>query len=426
MDRFTLKERAAAIFEKTNSLADELAQTGHAEPSFEHGPPAPLQANAPESSANMLRHDLLEMVDELHTLLIDPVYHSSPELRNPTLSVHPIIRLGIAEHFPEKGTTVKDLAVQLGLREALVRRLLTHSATYHVYYETKPDFFVHTAASRVLAENDGLRAWFLVGAEELLPASHKTSEALLKYPDSEEPHHSGWSLQNNTDKAIFQVLPSSPDRAALFARAMTWINQPGFSPQYLVDTFPWSSDPDGDYTVVDIGGGLGHVTEALAAQKPKVQYIVQDTPGVIEHAKIQQVAHAAEPNERRQITFEAHDFFNDQPVHGADVYLVRLVLHDWSDKYAQKILRALIPALKPGAKVVINDRIMPGHHQVHYLTERLSRDHDMYMMAFQNARERTVDDWKALVKETDPRFELTAIHQPARSVLGVIEATWRG
>lgn len=55
----------------------------------------------------------------------------------------------------------------------------------------------------------------------------------------------------------------------------------------------------------------------------------------------------------------AHDFLTEQPVHGADVYFFRWILHNWSDKYCVKILKNLIPALKPGAKVVINDNVLP-------------------------------------------------------------------
>lgn len=89
------------------------------------------------------------------------------------MSVHSIIRLGIAENFPLQGTTVQDLANKLNLKESIVRRLLAHSATYHIFYQTSPGFFVHTAASKVLAQNDGMRKWILIGAEETLPATLK-------------------------------------------------------------------------------------------------------------------------------------------------------------------------------------------------------------------------------------------------------------
>ena len=76
---------------------------------------------------------------------------------------------------------------------------------------------------------------------------------------------------------------------------------------------------------------------------------------------------------RERISFQAHNLFQMQSVDGADVYLLRLVLHDWSYKYSKKIIRALIPALKPGAKVVVNDRVVSGHGEAHYLAEREAR-----------------------------------------------------
>lgn len=157
-----------------------------------------------------------------------------------------------------------------------------------------------------------------------------------------------------------------PDRASRFANAMMWHSRlPGYSPQYLVECFPWGT---GDLTVVDVGGGIGHISHALAAHNPTVQCIVQDRTEVV--AQGEEML-PAELNNR--ISFQAHDFFQEQPVRGADVYLLRLILHDWSSKYAQKILQALIPALKPGAKVVLNDRVVPGYGEAPLLVEREAR-----------------------------------------------------
>lgn len=58
---------------------------------------------------------------------------------------------------------------------------------------------------------------------------------------------------------------------------------------------------------------------------------------------------------------------------------------------------------------------------------RLTRDnsdYDMYMLALQNAKERTVEDWASLFKEVDTRFQLTKTHQPPKSALAVLEVTW--
>ena len=68
-----------------------------------------------------------------------------------------------------------------------------------------------------------------------------------------------------------------------------------------------------------------------------------------------------------------HDFFEEQPVKGADVYLLRWVLHDWSDSYAVRILRALIPALNKGARVILNETVLPPDEMVSIGTRRLLR-----------------------------------------------------
>ena len=46
------------------------------------------------------------------------------------------------------------------------------------------------------------------------------------------------------------------------------------------------------------------------------------------------------------------------------------------------------------------------------------------MLALQNAKERTADDWTMLFNEADPRFRLTRISQPLKSSLAIVEFTW--
>ncbi|KAI4169812.1 MAG: hypothetical protein LQ343_005461 [Gyalolechia ehrenbergii] len=411
MDRLTLKERATDFLKFANALSDELTILGLPEPSFEHGLTAALHSDAPDSRAGAARQDLLQLVDELRALLTEPTLLLTAELASIfrqalLLSLHSLVRLRVAENFPPQGSTVLDLALTMGLKEGLLRRLLSHCATHHIYYQASQDFFVHMAASRALAENEGMRKWILIGAEELIPATLKTAEALVNYPNSEEPEHSGWNLQNATDLAM-------PSRGTVFAGAMTYhAKLPGFSPAYLVSTFPWGSIKS-EINVVDVGGGLGHVSKALIAHSPQVKRIVQDSPGVVAQAQEEKLP----ANLQGQISFQSHDFFDPQPVKDADVYLLRLVLHDWSDKYAVMIIQALIPALKPGAKVIVNDRVLPAPGKVHYLLEREGRDYDIYILTFQNAKERTAEDWKTLFRVANERFKVGGVKQPPKSAL---------
>lgn len=107
-----------------------------------------------------------------------------------------------------------------------------------------------------------------------------------------------------------------------------------------------------------------------------------------------------------------HDIFEEQPVHGADAYLFRWILHNWPDKYCVKALRALIPALKPGARVLIAEFVMPPSGVVPNELERKIRGMDVAMLAIGNARERNLDSWIGLFTQTDSRFIFKGMRQP--------------
>ena len=55
----------------------------------------------------------------------------------------------------------------------------------------------------------------------------------------------------------------------------------------------------------------------------------------------------------------AHDFFAPQPQNGASIFFVKSVMHDWSDKYAMKILKHLRDAATPSTKLLIIEVILP-------------------------------------------------------------------
>ena len=114
-----------------------------------------------------------------------------------------------------------------------------------------------------------------------------------------------------------------------------------FSLRHLTEGYPWDSISG---TVVDLGGSHGDAAFAMAAKYPDLRFIVQDLPSVIENAQRKQGIN---------VDFMAHDFFTEQPVNGADVYYSRWTLHNWPDKYCVRILKALVPALKKGAKVLL-------------------------------------------------------------------------
>ena len=78
-------------------------------------------------------------------------------------------------------------------------------------------------------------------------------------------------------------------------------------------------------------------------------------------------------HKRPNIQFQKYDFFTPQVVKDADVYLYRWIFHNWQDEQSIQILRAAIPALKPGAKILINDGCLPVPGTGRWCEEKASR-----------------------------------------------------
>lgn len=152
--------------------------------------------------------------------------------------------------------------------------------------------------------------------------------------------------------------------------------------------------------VYQVGGNEGYVSVALAEAFPSLSFIVQDQAGMRTPNTIGKIP----THLTSRIKLTTHDFFTPQPV-VAEAYLFRHIFHGFSDKHAVKILRALIPALRAGAHVIVNEYTLPAPGSVSRLEEQSVRTMDVLMQTVCNSRERDVDDWKNLFLQADKRFK---------------------
>lgn len=158
---------------------------------------------------------------------------------------------------------------------------------------------------------------------------------------------------------------------------------------------------------------------AIAEAHPKLSFIVQDMPEMITPEAI-----AAVPEHlKARVKLVGHDFFTPQTA-VAEVYFFRWIFHGFSGKYCVQILQALVPALKKGAKIIINDGILPDPGTVPWVEERSLRRMDATMQVTVNASEREVDDWVELFRRADERFKFLKAWKPPKSRMGLIEAEW--
>lgn len=138
----------------------------------------------------------------------------------------------------------------------------------------------------------------------------------------------------------------------------------GSSLGHLISSFDWNSAKK----VVDVGGGVGDTALQIVQNTENTVCVLQDLPDVISQAR----AKLSEEQQERVILM-SHDFFEPQPVSDADVFFFRWILHDWADGEAVKILRALVPVLRPGANVILQEFVVPASGEVPFYFEKMIR-----------------------------------------------------
>lgn len=273
---------------------------------------------------------------------------------HPVLGLASIQRYNIAHAIPIDGTaTYAEIAEQCSLHEDDVRRILRYAMTHYFFREPSKGVVAHTASSRVIVEMPLADQMLGFACDELFPGAMQIVNAVKKWPGSEEPTECGWVLANNTDRKAYDVIEASPARSKRMADAMSFQQSgPHFSQTYLLKNYDWASISNG--LIVDVGGSYGDAARDIARHFPDMKCIVQDLPEVISKAEV--------PSDlTTRLSFMEHDFFTEQPVRGADVYMMRWILHNWSDKYALQILRNLIPAFKHGSRVLVSEACLPPY-----------------------------------------------------------------
>lgn len=413
-----LSQRIAA---NTAKLDSYLASHGLATPSFDENGPLDTLVPKDELEVESARVAIIDDTLELRRLALGPREYLMSYTHDELISQQAITRFGLAHSFPVGGeTSFGEMAAASGLQETNVRQVVRHAVLKGIFAEPRPGVVAHNAVSRLLAEDQVIHDWVGASTDDLWQAAAQTCNALAKYPGSQEPNETGFALANQTDKSIYEEFSKHPERARRFGNAMrSFTEGTGFELDHIVNNFSWGDLGKG--VVVDVGGSQGFASFAIGRKFPSLSFVVQDLEPVVAAARQDLPADLA-----GRVDFMAHDFFSEQPVQGADVYFFRWILHNWSDKYCVKILKALIPALKPGARIVINDNVLPKPGVLSRWQEERLRSMDLTMTEIQNSHEREVDDWAKLFASADPGFEFQGAKLPEGANLWMMVVEWKG
>ncbi|MFI6437352.1 methyltransferase [Streptomyces sp. NPDC050759] len=267
-------------------------------------------------------------------------------------AVRAAARLGVADALDDSPLAVEDLAAAVKTEPKTLRRLLRALSCYGVFAEQPDGTFAHTEMSRLLREDDrnSLRAIALWCTEPW------TWDA---WPLLDEAVRTGRNVVEDLyGKEFFQYLnEDAPESADVFNRAMTTS-----SVQSARDVAQFL-DLSGSTSVADIGGGQGHVVASLLEKYPALHGTLLDLPRVVENVDPRLRAGGALADRTRLVPGDCREAV---PVR-ADVYIIKNIL-EWDDDSTTRVLRNVIAAGGPGARVVVIENLVDDSPSMRFST----------------------------------------------------------
>ena len=304
-------------------------------------------------------------------------------------------RLGIPDLVAVGPRSAAELAEETGTHPDALARLLRALVVLDVLAREDDGRFSVTPLSRALEDGPGsIRAlaefigevtWRPWGA---LGHSVATGEAAFRHEYGE---------------GIFEHLARDPEAAHAFQAWMT--DQSRLQSEALLGAI----DLTGVERLVDVGGGRGTLLAALLEANPGLRGVLYDRPEVASTAEVLAAAGIADRAEA-----VGGDFFESVP-EGADRYVVKLVVHDWDDERAIRILDSVRRAIPPLGLLLLAVHLLPdgdGYDHAVWL------DLNMLVMT-DGGRERTVAEYRDLLARAG--FRLTRVI-PTSGPMSVIEA----
>ncbi|MBV9231667.1 MAG: methyltransferase [Chloroflexi bacterium] len=211
--------------------------------------------------------------------------------------------------------------------------------------------------------------------------------ALLHSVQTGEPSYGQvWGVSNREYRA------QHPEAAALFDQYMTeWAAR-------LAPTVEAAYDFSTTSTLVDVGGGQGHILATILQAHPRLRGVLLDLPPVVAGAP--PLLEAAGVADRCEVV--GGDAFTAVPA-GYEIYLLSRVLLPYDDDHALTILTRCQQAMQPRGKLLLVEPVI--------LTEQapnlLGMEADVHMLVITGGRERTEAEYRALLQACG--FELTQL-----------------
>jgi hypothetical protein len=312
------------------------------------------------------------------------------------------VNLGVFDALSGGSKTSADIAEALHLDPALTYRLLRALASLGLLYE------------------DTHRSFALTACGEFLRADHPQTLRGVALLEEGPEHYAAWQhlcailrdgqqdgFAREFGHPVFVHAVEDPEYGAVFNAAMSSYAH-SLTPLVLEALTPY--DFSAIAHVCDVGGGHGHLLCSLLAQYPKLRGTVYELASVVADTDR---LWAPTMGVSERCAYVAGDMFREVP--GADAYILKAILHDWSDPECVQILTNMYRAAPRHARAFAAEFVVPGPDTPHF-----AKLFDIHMMCVSTGWERTEEEYVALFHEAG--WDYVRTRYPASGLLGVIEA----
>jgi len=315
-----------------------------------------------------------------------------------TQAIGAVAELGIADQLKGGPRTAEEIAKAVRADGKAIYRLLRGLAMLGVF-----------------AEHEGQR-FSLTPVGDLLRTDVPGSLAAMAMFQASVWHGRAWfelkhslltgepAFDKAHGKPAFDWFADHEAEAQTFHRAM--VNFSSVLGQAVVAAYDFSHFK----VIADIGGGHGALLAFILGKSPGSTGVLFDRPEVVKGASAVLTQHGV----AARATAVGGNFFESVPK--ADAYVIKHIIHDWSDQASATILRNCAAAMNPGGRVLVVEMVVPPID-----TPSFAKLLDLEMLVMTpGGRERTESEFGTLFAEAGLKLERIV---PTQSPVAVLEAS---
>ncbi|MEV6430340.1 methyltransferase [Nocardia sp. NPDC051463] len=289
-----------------------------------------------------------------------------------TQAIHAAAALGVADALADGPRSGTELASATGANEDALHRLLRLLTSHGIFARRSDGKYTLTPMAQALRRdaNVSLRDTVLFFGSTM----HRNHWTHLV-----DAVRTGETVGTDLDgMSFFDYVRKDRELGGLFDRAMTSISTLAIEPLFAAYDFGRHR------TIVDVGGGQGTLLTEILSRTPTAHGILFDLPEVVASAP----ARLAELGLSDRCTVESGSFFEMVPS-GGDAYILKHIIHDWSDDKAEQILRTLREQMPEDATLLLIELVLPEDNRPHP-----GKFIDLEMLINVGGRERTEDQYR--------------------------------